>query len=44
MDILRVVASLAIYNTETQKILVQDRTSISKFGEEVTFFGGGLDE
>lgn len=43
MEVLRIVASLAIYNTKTQKILVQDRTSISKFGEEVTFFGGGLE-
>lgn len=43
MEVLRTVASLAIYNTKTDKILVQDRTSISKFGEEVTFFGGGLD-
>lgn len=39
----REVASLAIYNPKLKKILVQDRTSISKYGEEVTFFGGGLD-
>ncbi len=43
-EIFREVASLVIYNPILDKILVQDRTSISKYGEEVTFFGGGLDE
>lgn len=42
-EIFREVASIAIYNPILQKILVQDRTSISKYGEEVTFFGGWLD-
>lgn len=42
-EIFREVASIAIYNPVLQKILVQDRTSISKYGEEVTFFGGGLE-
>ena len=43
-EIFREVASLAIYNPITNKFLVQDRTSISKYGEEVTFFGWWLDE
>lgn len=40
----REVASLVIYNRTINKFLVQDRTSISKYGEEVTFFGWWLDE
>ena len=43
MEIFRIVASLAIYNTNTQLLLVQDRTSISKYGEEICLFGGWLD-
>lgn len=43
-EIFREVASLVIYNPVLDKILLQDRTSISKYGEEVTFFGGWLDE
>lgn len=43
-EIFREVASLAIYNPTIDKFLVQDRTSISKYGEEVTFFGWWLDE
>lgn len=43
-EVFREVASLVIYNPTLDKILVQDRTSISKYGEEVTFFGGWLDE
>jgi hypothetical protein len=37
-EIFREVASLVIYNPILQKFLVQDRKSISKYGEEVTFF------
>lgn len=43
-EIFREVASIVIYNPILDKFLVQDRTSISKYGEEVTFFGGGLEE
>lgn len=43
-EVFREVSSLAIYNPVIDKILLQDRTSISKYGEEVTFFGGWLDE
>jgi len=39
-EVFREVSSLAIYNPVIDKILLQDRTSISKYGEEVTFFGG----
>lgn len=43
-EIFREVASIVIYNPILDKFLLQDRTSISKYGEEVTFFGGWLDE
>ncbi len=43
-ELFREVASLVVYNPQLNKFLVQDRTSISKYGEEVSFFGGGLDE
>ena len=42
-ELFREVTSMAIYNPDIDKFLVQDRTHTSKYGEEVTFFGGWLD-
>jgi mutator protein MutT len=39
----REVATVAFYDEE-KKVLLQDRKSISKFGEEWGFFGGSLEE
>lgn len=43
-EIFREVAGIVIYNPQLNKFLVQDRTSISKYGEEVTFFWWWLDK
>ena len=43
MVLFRHVASVAIINADNQ-VLAQDRKTISKYGEEWSFFGGGIDE
>ena len=42
-ELFREVTSMAIYNPDIDKFLIQDRTHTSKYGEEVTFFCGWLD-